>query len=222
MNRCEMNLDDVYRYLGFADQEPDTQTKETVAEVAEKFNTFPVGKGIYKEFPIEIGEEVVVSGTTLLLTGKNIKTLLRESTHCVLMAVTLGHHVDAWIRETQVRDMAKAVIIDACTSSLVEEYCNALEEEIKEKIGDRHLTDRFSPGYGDLPLSIQNTFSKVLETDKKLGLSVASNHLMAPKKSITAVLGVADTPQPMRIKGCGFCSLREHCEYRKRGATCGS
>lgn len=222
MDSCDVNLLDVYRYLGIKGKEVDEVTKNQVDEMVDLLKTNTSYKETYQIFPIKLGEPIEVIGTTLTLDSKSIKQLLAESTDCVIMAVTLGQQVDKWIREWQIRDMSRAVILDACASSFIEECCNKLEEQVKEKIGSKFLTDRFSPGYGDLPLSMQPLLCKVLQTDKKLGLTVSKTHIMSPKKSITAILGIADTPQPMRIKGCAYCNLRQNCQYRKGGRTCGS
>lgn len=233
MNTYSADLKEIYRYLGYQGKTPDETTVKQVSDAISLLDTNESAKSTYQIFPILVPDNpdspIEVEGTTLLLEGKDMRTLLSECTHCVLIAVTLGRQVDQWIRETQIRDMGQAVILDACSSSLAEAYCNLVESEITAKIketmvteGEKFLTDRFSPGYGDLPLAIQPKFSQVLQTGKKIGLSVSSTFLMSPKKSITAIIGIADKPQPMRIKGCGFCRMRENCQYRKGGTTCGS
>lgn len=222
MKKCEINTGDVYRYLGYHNVKPDDKTKEDVQELSEKLGEIAEYKGTFQIFDIEQGESVSVLGTTLQLTGKDAQTLLAESNRCILMAVTIGQGVDRWIRELQVKDMSKAVIVDACSSSLVEEYCNALEEEVKASLEGYFLTDRFSPGYGDLPLDVQPYFCKILDTNKKMGLSLSQTNIMSPKKSITALLGISEKAQPMRIKGCGHCPLKGNCQFRKGGKTCGT
>lgn len=217
---CSVNLKDVYGYLGFANSTPDETTIQQVAEISADLEKRVSPKMVHGIFPIKIENSVLLEGTTLSLEGNDVKKLLAESTQCVLLAVTLGQEVDRLIRETQIKDMARAVILDACANSLVEEYCNEFEEEIRQTIGDQHFTDRFSPGYGDLPLSVQPLFCKILQTDKKIGLMVSNTYLMTPKKSISAVIGIADTPQPMRIKGCAYCNLIKDCNYRKNGSRC--
>ena len=51
---------------------------------------------------------------------------------------------------------------------------------------------------------------------------MTDSFLMNPSKSVTAVVGLSDRPQPARIRGCGFCNLRENCQFRKEGKTCGA
>ena len=46
--------------------------------------------------------------------------------------------------------------------------------------------------------------------------------LMNPAKSVTAVIGLSERPQPARVRGCGYCALRETCQYHKEGKSCGA
>ena len=84
-----------------------------------------------------------------------------------------------------------------------------------------HRTDRFSPGYGDLPLDLQPALCAALDAQRRLGLTVTDSLLLNPVKSVTAVIGLSPTPQPARIRGCGYCNFRENCQFRKEGTTCG-
>lgn len=230
MEKCKVNLNDAYRYLGYTDVNTiDDVTENQIKQLSQQLENMVTPKSVYKVFHIDNVDTdtktVTLSNTVLKLTGNNITQLLKESDKCILMAITLGQNVDMLIRQTQIRDMSSAVILDACSSSLVEEYCNLLEDNIKETLqeqyGEIYLTDRFSPGYGDLPLDIQNNFCKVIESDKKIGVNVSSTNIMSPKKSITAIIGICNNPQPMRIKGCAYCMLVKECTYKKGGNTCG-
>ena len=84
-----------------------------------------------------------------------------------------------------------------------------------------YLTDRFSPGYGDLPLSLQPGICAVLDAERRVGIHVTPSFLMNPSKSVTAVIGLSDKPQMARIRGCAWCAMRETCTLRKGGKTCG-
>ena len=105
--------------------------------------------------------------------------------------------------------------LDACGSAWVEAGCDGAEDEISARFPDLHRTDRFSPGYGDLPLALQRDICTVLDASRRLGVQVTDSFLMNPSKSVTAVVGLSERPQPARIRGCGVCTLREHCHYRK-------
>ena len=114
-----------------------------------------------------------------------------------------------------------AVLLDALGSSFVEAGCDGTEEEISARFPALHRTDRFSPGYGDLPLDLQPALCAALDAQRRLGLTVTDSLLLNPVKSVTAVIGLSPTPQPARIRGCGYCNFRENCQFRKEGTTCG-
>jgi len=61
-----------------------------------------------------------------------------------------------------------------------------------------------------------------LDGGRRLGVQVAESFLMNPTKSVTAVIGLSDRPQPARIRGCGFCPMAESCPARKGGKSCAS
>lgn len=225
MYKLDIEEEEVYRYLGYKGNTPEETTLNDIEEVKAILQNTKSYKMEYKIFDITQTETgVQLEGTALVLTGNNITKMLSESKRCILMAVTLGQEVENISRTMQIKDLSKGVILDACASSMVEDLCNQLEAHIKVDIDKegKYLTDRFSPGYGDLPITIQPMICTVLNTGKTMGLNVTSSGIMIPRKSITAIIGIADTPQAMRIKGCAYCSLIKECEYRKLGRTCTS
>ena len=162
--------------------------------------------------------------------------MLRECTQAALLACTLGAVFDARLRAAQARDMAKAVLLDGCGSAWVEAGCDAVwlmdddtlpkpcdaaEGEVSARLPGRFLTDRFSPGYGDLPLSLQPAICGALDTQRTLGLYVTDSCLLNPGKSVTAIVGVSDRPQMARVRGCRYCSMNQTCQLRKGGKSCG-
>ena len=155
------------------------------------------------------------------MPGAMAKTMLQGCGQAALLCCTLGAAFDRLLRMTQARDMAKAAILNACGSAYAEAGCNAAEKEIASRYPGMYLTDRFSPGYGDLPLTLQPVFIAALDAGRRLGVTVTDSLLMLPAKTVTAVIGLSELPQPARIRGCGFCALKENCAYRERGTHCG-
>lgn len=167
-------------------------------------------------------DRVRLQKTELDLAGSTALGMLAGCDRAVLLACTLGARFDAKLLAIQARDMAKAVIYDALGSAFVEAGCDQAERDIAARFPDLFLTDRFSPGYGDLPLDIQPALCAALDTGRRLGVTVTPSLLMNPVKSVTAVIGLSDAPQPARVRGCGACNLRETCQFRKEGKTCGA
>ena len=117
--------------------------------------------------------------------------------------------------------MTSAVVADSMASAAVEQVCDAAEAEIMREFAGQYTTWRFSPGYGDFPLEIQGKFLDVLSAPKRIGLNITDGGLMAPCKSVTAVIGVADKEIERKRRGCSVCNMREHCAFRKKGEHCG-
>ena len=166
-------------------------------------------------------EDGSLAGTDFRPEGKDIAALLCESRQVILMAATLGAEAETLLRRAQLRSMTDAVILDAAGSAAIENVCDNLCADLAEALRPRCLTDRFSPGYGDLPLGQQEGLCRVLDLGRRIGVSLTASGLMIPQKTVTALIGVADRPQPMRPRGCMACPGFNTCRYRKEGRDCG-
>lgn len=218
----ELDVMEALRYLGAGDRPPET-LRQSVEETARMLTATLQPRFVYRVFSLNHeGEGIRLMEADLLLPGHTAGRMLETCDQAVLLACTLGAEFDTLLRREQARDMARAAILNACGSAWVEAGCDAAEREIAERFPRRFLTDRFSPGYGDLPLSLQPTVCAALDVRRRLGIHVSNSNLMTPVKSVTAIIGLSDGPQMARIRGCGFCSMRETCQLRKGGKTCGN
>lgn len=156
-----------------------------------------------------------------ILLGEGIKDLLSTSRKVVLMGVTLGREIEMLTRKYSFSDLVRSVILDATASAGVESLANDINDEIEKIYEPMYLTDRFSPGYGDLPISVQKKFLSLINGEKDLGITTTESGIMIPRKSITAIIGISDKKQPRRRPGCENCRLFMECEFIKRGETCG-
>jgi len=213
------NIDDILRYLRVRGEAGDLRgrVETAAAELAERVRP----AWVYRAFPLErTADGVVLAGSGVTLTGSLAAKMLKDCDAAALLCCTLGLAFERRLRALERRDMGEAVILDACGSAWVESGCDMAEDEIAARFAPRYLTDRFSPGYGDLPLSLQPAVLAALDAERRLGIHLSDSFLMTPSKSVTAVIGIADTPQPARVRGCGYCSMKQNCEYRKGGITC--
>jgi cobalamin-dependent methionine synthase I len=55
------------------------------------------------------------------------------------------------------------------------------------------LTQRFSAGYGDLPLELQRDIFGALDCQRKIGVTLNESLLMSPSKSVSAIVGIINT-----------------------------
>lgn len=157
--------------------------------------------------------------SALDLPGETAAQLLADCREACVLVCTLGAAFDGWVRQLQLRDMGRAVMLDALGSAYVEAGCDAAEDAIRARFPGKYLTDRFSPGYGDLPLTVQPRLIR-LAGAARLGVTLTDSLLMNPQKSVTAVVGLAGVPQRARIRGCQACVMRATCNLRKAGTPC--
>ena len=162
-----------------------------------------------------------LAGTDFVPAGADVAALLGDARRVVLFAATLGAETEQLIRHAQARDMARAVVLDAAASAAIEIVCDNFCAELEARFAPQYLTERYSPGYGDMPLEQQADFCRVLDTQRRIGLTLSPGGVMLPQKSVTALVGLADTPQPRRARGCDACPARENCAFRKEGTNCG-
>lgn len=205
-------LEEVLRCLG-ADTDAPEDLRQTVAEVGAQLAGKVRPRRTWQVVPL--GETC-----PLPLTGKLAETMLAQCQQAVILCCTLGMEFEMLMRAEQARDLSRAVIVDAWGSAWVEAACDEAEQEIASRFPDLHLTDRFSPGYGDLSLALQKDIRDLLDLERRLGVHVTETFLMTPRKTVTAIIGLSDRPQMARIRGCAYCSMRETCSLRKGGKRC--
>ncbi len=156
-----------------------------------------------------------------LLEGEDIRKHLAGCERAVLVCATLGNGIDLMMRRAQVTDMSKAVVLDVLSSVAIEQVGTKVDEILRDLYPDQYFTFRFSPGYGDYPLSMQKFYLNELNAAKRIGLNTNNQYLLTPTKSITAVAGMSEHPVERKHRGCATCKAREHCRFRKVGDHCG-
>lgn len=210
-----LNKTEALRFLGVC-REPDPATKALLDDCEGKLLATIDARFWWKEFPRAALPEK--------LCGRDLQLHLKDCEALVLMAVTLGSETDRLLRRAASTDIARAAVLDALASAAVEQLCDNAETLLRGEYKNRemYLTGRYSPGYGDCPLELQQRFCDLLDTGRSMGLFVSENNLLTPRKSVTAVLGVARKPVTGFHAGCDHCVLRQTCTYRKRGVTCES
>ncbi len=109
-----------------------------------------------------------------------------------VFAATVGVGVDRVIRAAEVKSPLLSLACDAAGSALVEELCDlvnsALDQDAKNQ--KRQTVKRFSAGYGDLSLKVQKDICALLDTPKNIGASLTDGIMMAPSKTVTAIVGI--------------------------------
>ena len=217
----EINRNEVLKYIGYSGGVIDEKLETDIQLCSQEIIKNSKPKVCFKVFDFD--ENYLFGGTNFIPGGNDIKDMLKECKRAIIMAATIGGEVENIIRKYEVKDMYMALILDSCASSAVENVCNNFQSELEEKLSPKglFLTDRFSPGYGDMPFAQQKELCSILDTAKNIGVNLSSSGIMIPRKSVTAVMGISDKKQTRRFMGCEYCSMFENCNYRKGGITCG-
>ena len=221
-----MNIDyyEVLNYLGYKNRKADENIERLIKTCILEIGSTSKGKYLYDFFKIKKeNEKIILQESNLVFPGKDIANHLKHSVKCAVMAVTLGIEIDKKIAFDSKMDLTKAMVMDACASAAVEALCDEVENEIKAKASQDgfYITSRYSPGYGDFPLKLQQNIINVLACYRKIGLSATKNSLLIPRKSVTAVIGLQQIP-PNTDGQHGKCTIcrKIDCQYRKDGNLC--
>ena len=108
-----------------------------------------------------------------------------------LVCGTIGAPFDAFQRKESVASGANALIVQAIGAAMIEEWMDETGREIcRELEPGETLISRYSPGYGDFPLSAQRTLLELLDAPRNVGVSLTDTLLMVPSKSVSAIIGV--------------------------------
>lgn len=204
------------RYMGASGWQPDAATSALLDRAEKKVLAVATPRAAVRQLPH------AVFPPSDLNCGIDLAHHLQGCEAVLLMAATLGSQVDSLLRQLELTDIAMAAAADALSSVLLEQVCDELEAEWRNKFlaANLYLTGRYAPGYGNCPLELNDELCLAVDTVRGCGLAVTPQHLLAPRKSTTAILGIADHPVTGTLAGCTTCHLRETCAFRKRGTTC--
>ena len=221
ITNIHIDIFEAYHYMGGVgapDESMENELNNAAALVIE--HTRP--RFVQRICAIEKNGSIRLKDTALELSGKAVAALLSECELCAIFCATIGNDIEAQIRKWQTKDIAFAAMLDACASCAVESLCDGIEAALQAEYGAKayFITDRFSPGYGDLPLSIQRDFCSTLDSTRKIGVSVSDSSLMTPRKTVTALIGISDKAQKHRNMGCDSCLKINDCKFRETGVSC--
>ena len=217
----QLNTAEVLRYMGCPPEKADGALTAQVEDCARELLGAVRPRWSWR--PVEISFEAcgVRLENGLLLPGEDLKAHLSGCGRAAVFCATLGAEADALIRRAERLDMGRALTLDCCASAAVEEVCDQIEPERPGKGPGSACPFRHSPGYGALPLEVQRPLVDLLDAPRRAGLCATANHLLTPRKSVTAILGVSSGEIEKKNRSCLGCPAQGSCQYRKAGGHCG-
>ena len=144
-------------------------------------------RAVYAEVPVRFTENIADFGFCQHESA-SLKKFLGGNEKAYIFAATIGLGADRLISRYSTLSPSKAVIMDGCATAAIECFCDYL----CEKVFEVPKQERFSPGYGDLPLAMQKDIIAFLSTSLSIGLSLTDSMLLTPTKSVTAIVKKKD------------------------------
>lgn len=212
----EVKRREIYRYMGLGNREPEERIREMTEQCVEELERAVNPRFFSRTFPLTLLPGDCLDFSCFQTKSKNLSKNLKDCDRVILFAATLGTGVDLLIRRYSRLEMSRALMMQAVGAAMIEAFCDEENERLKEEFLRQgyYLRPRFSPGYGDFPLSVQKDMVRVLETEKRVGITLTDSLLMVPSKSVTAVIGAGLRECGCRTSGCEACGSRE-CPYRR-------
>ena len=204
------------RYLGYRNAEPDAAAMELIEECAAAVRKEAEPKHIYRRFDLEISDDGVIRAGGLEMKSRSLERNLTGCGEVIFFAATLGNGPDMLMNRYSKLSISNAAVLQAVAAAAIEGYCNECQRNIEEKLAAENIyvRPRFSPGYGDLPLTLQPDFLRVLNAQKTVGIYLSEGGIMLPEKSVTALMGLSRENSRCHIEGCEACGKTD-CAYRR-------
>ena len=225
-----LDRDEALGYLGYGKQELEAGLARRFADIASECEETLSPAFSWAAFPVSgivaSGRKagVELAGAPVRLAGESMAAHFAGAAGSALLSCTLGMESERAIARYQAISPTDALFYNACAAALVEACANVVEADIVCKASEvgLHANWRFSPGYGDAPLSMQPAILRALGAPGHLAVSCTDSFLLVPSKSITAAVGLFE--EGVRAdgvrRGCATCSLSHVCAIRKQGRTC--
>lgn len=222
-NNMKFNIDinEILRYMNISNKDHDI-LKIVQHEVA-TIDKIIMPKYTFIKTKIAICENgIKIGNSDIILKGNDIKNHLNNCSECYIICGTLGASIDRHIKLLESVSMLSAMTSDAACADFIEKLLDNAQKEIGniEAENGRYITSRYSPGYGDLPISLQKSILTICDAPKKIGLNVTETNILIPRKSVTAIIGVSSSPVVGKTSGCASCNMIYKCQFRKAGKTC--
>lgn len=224
MNKKERIFRNAARYLGYQKKALDGGALELMEQAYGELLASIKPMHILREYAVHIDGDQFTLGDIAPITSSNLAKLFGGAAKGYGMLATLGAPLDMRIKRLMITSPALGAALSACASAYIDEYIDEFLAALDEKLlaDGLMLSPRFSPGYGDVPLSYQKPLLAMLEA-RRIGVALTDGFLMLPEKSVSAVAAVkkknlADTCEEDETKAhrCEACTLKS-CSYRQTG-----
>lgn len=169
-------------------------------------------RGVWELYDYDCQTQTVQSAPPFPIEGKKIGAHLAGCDKVILLAATVGDDIEDMVtKKFEQGEYAASVLLDAAATTAVEQIADGMEKAIAPKMAAQGygMRWRFSPGYGDWPLTQQPELIRTSSAEK-IGVHLSSSLMLVPRKSVTAIIGLykvqAEKEERHSPKGCAACT----------------
>jgi len=181
-------------YMGMKLENADDELLKLIADCEKEVRENVEPLSVVSRVSFKANQDGEITAEGLSFTSKDLAKNHTDCSETFMFAATLGPKIDMLVKRYQKINLSRAVVFNAVAITAIEAFCDSLNNQIKEdmKKEGKNCMPRFSPGYGDLPITIQKDFLKALNAEKIVNITLSEGNLMIPEKSVTAFIGVRD------------------------------
>ena len=213
---------DIERLMGYEPGESPDPFPATIEEVYNELDDHSKPQGGFvvlqdPEFDLKSNHTRIDDRT--FYTDKIVTRMLRKSESIALFICTAGEGIETWTKKlNESGDPVRGFVIDAFGSEIAEAAADKLQSILRKKVEeeDKHITNRYSPGYCGWPVKDQQKLFSFFP-EQFCGITLSASSLMHPIKSVSGIIGIGSGVKH-RPYTCDSCT-DEHCIYRRLRQT---
>ncbi|CAK7066067.1 MAG: hypothetical protein PETM_02879 [Petrimonas sp.] len=216
-DELRLHLGDLLRLLQVPDHSPDNPV---VHEATGLFGQLPGlasirgGYAVYEDIRIDEKEGSIRILDRKIHPQQQICGYMKGAEKLALLVCTAGEGFTARSREYNKQgDYLKGFITDTMGSWVVERAMDLIQEKLENAFRElgMHVTNRYSPGYCNWPVSEQQPLFSLLP-GQPCNIRLTGSSLMIPLKSVSGIVGIGKKVKK-RGYACDICNNRT-CIYR--------
>ena len=216
-DELRLQLSDLLRLLKVQDHSPDNPV---VNEATELFGLLPGlanirgGYAVYDDPFIDKKEGSIKILNQQIHPQQQICGYMKGAEKLALFVCTAGESFTARSHEyNKEGEYLKGFITDTIGSWVVERAMDLIQEKLENAFREleMYVTNRYSPGYCNWPVSEQQKLFSLLP-EQPCNISLTMSSLMIPIKSVSGIIGIGRKVKK-RGYACGICNNKT-CVYR--------
>jgi hypothetical protein len=214
-----INEEDIVKALGVPANKADEYLKDQIRELIKQCFDISSPCACYAVFS---NPQFIDDSGVMNLEGKSfhihkmITSALKMSTEVVIFIGTCGNKVELLSKQLMKDGHSlEGLIVDHIGSEIAEGVADFIHKKIEHDMAASglHVSNRYSPGYCNWPVSDQQQLFYLLQ-ENRCGIRLTDSSLMIPIKSVSGIIGVGKDVKNMGYT-CDICNA-DYCLYRDK------